>query len=555
MSIARETGLLAAITRRICRTLMRNNLRTGVRRAVVRAVMGTTAMTAVLAVGAESVAFAVPVPPHKEARAAGIGTTDSQRVEAAAVVRLDPTADVLLLSDYDFIHALWQKASDAGERLDSVRTAAERAMSSTVAADHVTFIVTGIHEAFRLDQQRERDKAEAERAARLARQQVLVVIGIPSTPELLSLSDDNFIRAIVRHAASGAEVRAAGTRALLADEAAWREFIATGAREAHKKDVARELAELEEKNRKEAELRKNHAARKNVAALFRIPMTQGLLDVSDDNFIREMLRMAPADLKNSDLYRTGQKAVLSTKASDWLDFLYTGADAAYKRDDEARRKKLAEANRMLAQQILAAAKESGFNPNLVASAEKALAAGDVQVAEFLSEEGQKRARRQTLAIRAPGQQDPTQLFQLRHTGVSGGTISAAPVTPASSQDMRDNATWLVVPSLAGQAGCFSFEAASKPGHYLKGTVNQGPVVLGANDNTAAFRNSATWCFTFKGIVSGQPASALFTWSVADKFKVRLNQSNELVTGAPPSTGGSLGFVSYPGWAITDPLAP
>ncbi|CAM5564979.1 AbfB domain-containing protein [Streptomyces californicus] len=48
-------------------------------------------------------------------------------------------------------------------------------MASTAAADHVAFIVTGVHEAYRQDQQRERDKADAERAARLARQQALLV--------------------------------------------------------------------------------------------------------------------------------------------------------------------------------------------------------------------------------------------------------------------------------------------------------------------------------------------------------------------------------------------
>ncbi|MEV7646066.1 hypothetical protein AB0O32_39885 [Streptomyces rubiginosohelvolus] len=50
-------------------------------------------------------------------------------------------------------------------------------MASTADADHVTFIVTGIHEAHQQDKQRERDKAEAERAAR---QQALLAIGIPS---------------------------------------------------------------------------------------------------------------------------------------------------------------------------------------------------------------------------------------------------------------------------------------------------------------------------------------------------------------------------------------
>ncbi|CAM5565022.1 AbfB domain-containing protein [Streptomyces californicus] len=96
-------------------------------------------------------------------------------------------------------------------------------------------------------------------------------MSIPSTPELLALSDDNFVRAVLRHEASGPEVRAAAARALAADAAAWREFIVNGAREAHRKDVAKELEELEEKDRQEAERRRNEAARKNVGSLFRIP--------------------------------------------------------------------------------------------------------------------------------------------------------------------------------------------------------------------------------------------------------------------------------------------
>ncbi|MFC9341662.1 hypothetical protein ACFT0G_35200 [Streptomyces sp. NPDC057020] len=58
------------------------------------------------------------------------------------------------------------------------------------------------------------------------------------------------------------EVRAAALKALVGEAADWREFIVNGAREAHKRDVARELElELEEQNRKEAERRKELAAR------------------------------------------------------------------------------------------------------------------------------------------------------------------------------------------------------------------------------------------------------------------------------------------------------
>ncbi|WP_159043106.1 MULTISPECIES: AbfB domain-containing protein [unclassified Streptomyces] len=531
--------------------MYRENSSPGTRRAVTRAVVGTTAMAAVLAMSAETTASALPAPPHRAARAVGIGTTETQRVDAAAVVRLDPTPDVLLLSDYDFVHALWQRADAAGEKLDAVRTAAEKAMASTLEADQVAFIVTGVHEAHRLDQQRERDKAELERAARLARQQTLQVIGIPSTPELLALSDDNFIRAVLRHEASGPEVRAAATRALVADEAARREFIVNGAREAHGKDVAKELEELEEKNRQEAERRRNQAARKNVAALFRVPVAPGLLDMSDDNFIREMLRVAPADLRSSELYLAAQKAVLSSKASDWLDFLYTGADAAYKRDDAARREKLAQANRMLAREILDAARKSPFTPHLVTSAEKALAAGDLQIAEFLSEDGQRRARRQSLQMRV--QNSPEKWLVVSHSGVAGGAVTVGPAPSPQNVPLRHSSTWLVVPSLSGQAGCYSFEAAAKPGHYLKATTSQGLIVLGANNNTKAFKDTTSWCPDLMGYVPGKPAAAWFSWFGADRYQVKVNARNELFTGGRYTEWRDL-LQGYPAWEVIPPYA-
>ncbi|MFE4308807.1 AbfB domain-containing protein [Streptomyces sp. NPDC056891] len=531
---------------------MRRNPSPAVRRAVTRTVAGTTAVAAVLAVSAGAAAFAAPAPPHQEARGVGIGTTETQRVDAAAVVRLDPTWEVLLLSDYDFVHALWQKARDGGEASDSVRTAAEKAMASTLDADHVAFITTGIHEAHRLDQRRERDKAEAARLARLARQQVMTVIGITGAPDLLELNDENFIRAVLRHPASGPEVRAAATAALTGTPAARQEFIANGAREAHNRDVARELLELAEKDRKEAELRKNQAARKNVAALFRVPMTQSLLDVSDDIFIREMLRTAPADLQNSELYRAAQSAVNSMNPGHLQGFLHGGAEAAYKRDDAARRAKLAEANRVLARQILTAAQQSGFNPNLVASAEKALATGDMAVADFLSEDGQKRAKRQTLVFgwaTAPATWRP-----IRHTGVNGGAASVGPVTEASPLDWREKATWLVLPALSGEPGCYSFEAAAKSGHYLKADESKGLVTLAADNNTAAFRSDATWCARMKGWPQSRPTAA---WFIAGSYnegtQVAMNQRNELSLHGRWSD--DIDLRAHPAWQVVPPLAP
>ncbi|MGG8407892.1 AbfB domain-containing protein [Streptomyces sp. 12297] len=402
------------------------------------------------------------------------------------MVRLDPSPDVLLLSDHDFVFALWQKARDGGETFESVRVAAEAAMASKLDADHVAFIVTGIHTAYAVDKQREKDKADAARAARQAKAQVLIVVGIPQTPDLLGLSDDNFIRAVMRHAASGPEVRSAAAKALAEDATAWHAFIISGAREAHQRDVDRELKELAEKDAAEAARRKEVTARTNAAALFRITPTEAMLALSDDNFIRELLRTAPADTKTSELFAAAQRAVLSSDPAVWKAYIHTGAEEAYKKDDEARRKKIAEANRALVLQIQAAAEKTGVNPNLVAAAKKALAADDVAVSEFLKEENLYRAKRQTL-VPAAGNAG----FVIRQSSVDAGEAFLAPVAAGSKQTDREDATWVVVPGLGGDAGCYSFESARKPGHYLM--QKDLRVRLTASDDSAQFRKDATWC--------------------------------------------------------------
>ncbi|MER5891093.1 AbfB domain-containing protein [Streptomyces sp. NPDC001941] len=513
------------------------------RRTFRHGVVTTSVLAAVLGVTAPGAVAAAPAP-GSASRAAGIGTTDTERVNAAAVVRLDPTADVLLLSDYDFIHALWQKARDAGELLDSVRVAAEQAMISTNAADHVSYITTGIHDAYRLDQQRERDKANAERAARLAKAQALQVVGIPSTPELLALNDDNFIRAVIKHAAAGPEVRGAGMRALAGEPEDWREYIVNGVREAHKTDVANELKELEQKDREEAERRREVAARKSAAALFRITPTDAQLVLGSDNFIRELIRLAPADLQGSELLAAAQRAVLSSDPAAWKAFIHTGADAAYKLDDENRRKKVAEANRRLALQIQAAAENGGVHPNLVAAAKKALAGTDEEVAEFLKEDVQLRLKRQTIqSLYAE-----TNGWNVRQSTVDKGTTFVTPVDSRSPLADRQDATWTIVPSLAGQPGCWSFESVRKPGYYLMASTDNLQSRLGADDRSAGFRKNATWCNRKNGAGTG------FVWGVGlgtdERWLVHISGA------VHAATERATGWVSTTGvWKLSTPLAP
>ncbi|MFE5074666.1 AbfB domain-containing protein [Streptomyces halstedii] len=515
------------------------------RRTVTRGLVTSTAMAAALGIVAPG-ATAASAATSSEAvvLAEGIGTTDIQRVNAAAVVRLDPTPDVLLLSDYDFIHALWQKARDAGELMDSVRTAAEQAMLSSSAADHVRFITTGIHDAYRLDQQREQDRAEAERAARLAKSQALQVVGIPSTPELLELNDDNFIRAVIKHPAAGPEVRAAGIRALTGEPSDWREFIVNGVREAHKTDVANELKEIEEKDREEAERLREVAARKSASALFRIVPTEGMLVLSSDNFIRELLRLAPSDLRDSELYAAAQAAVLSGDPEDWKQFIHTGADEAYKRDDENRRKKAAEADRRLALQIQAAAENDTVHPGLVAAAKEALAGTDEQVREFLKEDTQYRLKRQSLQLTGPNADG----WYVRQSTVDNNEGFITPVDSRSPLADREDATWVVVPSLVSKPGCWSFESARRPGYYLMTDVSSLRVRSAADDRTSAFRQNATWCArkglrgTGTGFVWGEGADERWLRHISGALYVAKNTNPELTA----DTGT---------WKVAAPLAP
>ncbi|WP_229350130.1 AbfB domain-containing protein [Streptomyces sp. UNOB3_S3] len=456
------------------------------RRAVSRGIVAATALASVIGVAAPGTAVAKPSDAAVTAEG-GIRTTDTQRVDAASVVRLDPSPDVLLLSDYDFVHALWQKARDAGQSLDAVRLAAEDAMVSGSDEEHARFITTGVHEAYEVDKQREKDRSDADRAARLAKSQALIAVGIPNSPDLLALSDDNFIRAVMKHDASGPEVKKTAAAALAGDAAAWQEFITNGIREAHGVDVAQELKDLEEKNREEAERRKELAARKNTAALFGVTPSEAMLALGDDNFIRELLRGVPADAQKTELYTTAQKTVLSSDAAEWKKFIHTGAEQAYKRDDEARRKKIADGDRRLALLIQTRAEKTGVNPYLVASAKKALAGSDADVAQFLKEDSQYRAKRQSFQPAA----GKLSGFSIRQSNADGGEAFIAPVGAKSKQADREDATWVVVPALANQAGCYSFESARKPGYYL--AQKDRRVRMGADDRSTAFRKDATWC--------------------------------------------------------------
>ncbi|UQA95693.1 AbfB domain-containing protein [Streptomyces halobius] len=472
-----------------------------------------------------------------------------ERVKAAAVVGLDPTPDVMLLSDRDFIFALWEKVKDAGESKMAVRLAAEEALASMVAEDHVRFITTGIHEAYKVDKQREQERADDEREARQAKAQALIAVGIPVTPELLGLSDDNFIRRVMKHPDAGPEVKVAAARALAGGPVQWREFITDGARQANARDVENEIKELEKKSSKEAQRRKELAARTDTAALFGIAPSQAMLRLGDDNFIRELLRLAPAHLKGSELVAAAQHALLSSDPADWKQFLHTSAEQAYKRDAEARRKKVADANRKMVLKVQAAAEKTGMYPNLVAAAKKALAGSDEDVAEFLKEDNLYRAARQSFVSGDPKlAADPggRSSWYIRQSSADGGAAFVAPVDDASKQSVREDATWVVKDALNGQRGCYSFESVSKRHYYLAAQSNLR-VRISPDDGSATFRKDATWCAR-KG-VNGYWTS--FELAGKPGYWLRAHQGGLSVSRA---NAKDKAFKAEATWAVFPPLA-
>ncbi|WP_050502547.1 ALF repeat-containing protein [Streptomyces monomycini] len=196
---------------------------------------------------------------------------------------------------------------------------------------------------------REIEKARAERAARQARAQVLSTVGIPNRPDLVELGDTDFLRALAEHPASGPEVRAAAVRALNGGPAGRQEFMANGAREAHWRDVEREIKEVQEQLRKDAERPKEIAARKKTAALFDMVASEAMLGLSDDAFLRELLRGAPAKTRATGLYAEGLRVSESSDPAAWKEFIHTGAHQAYVRDFDEFMKKRDEADRKRAQ--------------------------------------------------------------------------------------------------------------------------------------------------------------------------------------------------------------
>ena len=189
--------------------------------AVALALMGTTAPALV---------------PRAEAAAtadAPRSATQDDKVRAAQEIGIVASPDLLILTDRNFVFALWQRATGT-----EVRASAQLAYAG-VEAEWTQWIKTGVHDANARDQARIlRDDAVA-RAAREAKQRAALVNNMTPSPVLLIQSDREFAFAMWENA-SGPKLKLAALAAYQGDAAAQQDFILTGiftARAADQKDA------------------------------------------------------------------------------------------------------------------------------------------------------------------------------------------------------------------------------------------------------------------------------------------------------------------------------
>jgi hypothetical protein len=346
-----------------------------------RAAAASVALLTVLAL-ADPVAAATPVAataraPQAAALAAGLESSIEDRVRAAAVVGVVAPDSWLVLGERDFVFELWEHAQD----LPEVRGAAELALINSTTASFVectVFIESGIHDAKARDVANQVRDASAARAAREARQQALMVLEIPVTPELLLLADRDFVYAVYQRA-TGGHVRAAALAAFGGTAQQQRDFIAAGVVQAREQDRIAEIEADQERTEAERQALLEREARKRAAAILGTVATEAMLVFSDENFVRWVWNTAA---EPTEVYAAAMAALRSADPAAWRAFIHTGIHEADRRDLQAALKKKGEEDRRRVSAIEAAAEAAG-RTNLARAARAALAGSDTDVDYFL----------------------------------------------------------------------------------------------------------------------------------------------------------------------------
>ncbi|WP_410664181.1 AbfB domain-containing protein [Amycolatopsis sp. lyj-84] len=392
--------------------------------------------------------------------------TQDDKVRAAQEIGVVASPELLILTDRNFVFALWQRASGT-----EVRASAELAYAG-VESEWTQWIKTGVREANARDQAHKLQSDAAARAARENKDRAARVNGIVAPVELLIQSDKDFVFAMWQQA-SGPLLKEAALAAYNGSPADLKAFILTGifaAREADQKAIvdADQQADAEEKARRNA-----RDARIRAAAVVALVATEGHLVEPDVNFVMDLWDRAKP---SSEVRAAAERALRSPNPADLVAYIGTGIHQANFKDWQAWLKKKGEADRRLAFELKTRADQSRVHPALVTAANAALA-GTYDDVELFLRVGQYEDAVLTQSLRFSGD---------RYLRGSGDAVVAA---GASGGDGAD-ATWRVVPGKA-DVNCHSFESVRFPEHYLRQSGQR--VVIAPSDGTDQFRSDATWC--------------------------------------------------------------
>jgi hypothetical protein len=311
--------------------------------------------------------------------------TDEDKVRAAAALGLNPGIDLLVLDDQAFVLAMWR----AAEADSFVKAAALRAWESDETEAAYRFIVTGIFVAANDDA---RAEIVAEQAKAL-RRSVAVIVGLdPRDTALIEKNDRDFIIAVWERAEEGSHIQAAARAAFASGSTQqdWTAFLTTGARIAADQDLADALAQADAEEAARLRAAQLATAKRSLLQLLLLPVTEELVNAPNRQYVLHVL--AEADGVEVRLAAQAALNAADTAVEQALaDFIFTGGAAANTRDEQAAAAKELAGYRTRVTTIRDAARVSGFQPNLLAAADRALTDGTLLVLQTFLLKGQDEA--------------------------------------------------------------------------------------------------------------------------------------------------------------------
>jgi hypothetical protein len=304
------------------------------------------------------------------AEAAVQESTTEQRERAAREINLLLTPEMAVMTDKNFVITLWGKVRQDNAK-KNIASAALAAFTNTDENACYQFITAGIFDASVLDQIEVAKKAERDRQ----RLSAAAEIGWTDvTQGLLDGSLENFVFKLWEHAEEGSDVKKGAALVLKtgATDDQRQEFVVNGIYAASRIDKQRKIEEAERLERERLEREANRKAKEQAwSAATQSTATEDLKNLPDREFIYEIIKRT----RGVQVKAKAQIAYESPDPAVWKAFIFTGVHAAHQADiDEQDRLDKAEAERQI-KVILDKAVADHYQPNLVAAARAALAAG------------------------------------------------------------------------------------------------------------------------------------------------------------------------------------